>query len=176
MGTIEGPGTEGNLVAPSSPDEGPEDDFPGLPADQVRPKGRLMPEWHLLVVLAKQRLRSRKMQGSNSLGSERMTLQPIPHPDLMTLTVASRDRALTATTVSLRCHLAQVIGNNGSSEPGNTTVIEPAVETAGYQPILSAAEELPNAINDEIRAHLRLILWSWSTLVGPRQVTRQIQT
>jgi hypothetical protein len=33
-------------------------------------------------------------------------------------------------------------------------VIKPAVEAAGYEPILSAAEDQPGAINDEIRAHL----------------------
>src|SRR6266404_134773 len=33
-------------------------------------------------------------------------------------------------------------------------VIEQAVTSAGYMPILSATEERPNAINDEIRAHL----------------------
>jgi hypothetical protein len=33
-------------------------------------------------------------------------------------------------------------------------VIEDAVRTAGYIPILAAAEERPNAINDEIRTHL----------------------
>jgi hypothetical protein len=33
-------------------------------------------------------------------------------------------------------------------------VIEKAVSSAGYIPILSATEERPNAINDEIRAHL----------------------
>ncbi len=33
-------------------------------------------------------------------------------------------------------------------------VIQPGVEDAGYKPRLSAAEERPNAISDEIRAHL----------------------
>lgn len=33
-------------------------------------------------------------------------------------------------------------------------VIQPAVRRAGYEPVLSAAEEQPGAINDEIRAHL----------------------
>jgi len=33
-------------------------------------------------------------------------------------------------------------------------VIRPAVITAGYEPILSSAEERPSAINDEIRSHL----------------------
>lgn len=33
-------------------------------------------------------------------------------------------------------------------------VIAPAVVTAGHQPVLSAAEEQPGAINDEIRTHL----------------------
>ncbi len=33
-------------------------------------------------------------------------------------------------------------------------VIEPAVRAAGYVPVLSATEQRPNAINDEIRAHL----------------------
>lgn len=33
-------------------------------------------------------------------------------------------------------------------------VIQPAVESCGYEPILSVAEEQPGAINDEIRAHL----------------------
>jgi ribosomal protein S25 len=35
-------------------------------------------------------------------------------------------------------------------------VIKPAVMDAGYEPKLSAAEEQPGAINDEIRAHLAL--------------------
>lgn len=34
------------------------------------------------------------------------------------------------------------------------TVIEPAVRSANYEPVLSATEQRPNAINDEIRAHL----------------------
>jgi len=33
-------------------------------------------------------------------------------------------------------------------------VVEPAIQTAGFDPILSAAEDQPSAINDEIRAHL----------------------
>ena len=33
-------------------------------------------------------------------------------------------------------------------------VIRPAVEEAGYEPVLAATEEHPNAINDEIREHL----------------------
>jgi hypothetical protein len=33
-------------------------------------------------------------------------------------------------------------------------VLAPAVFAAGHQPVLSAAEEQPGAINDEIRAHL----------------------
>jgi cold shock CspA family protein len=36
------------------------------------------------------------------------------------------------------------------------TVIQPAVVESGYAPILSASEKAPNAINDEIRAHLAL--------------------
>jgi hypothetical protein len=34
------------------------------------------------------------------------------------------------------------------------TVIEPAVRSVGYEPILSADEERPEAINDEVRRHL----------------------
>jgi hypothetical protein len=34
------------------------------------------------------------------------------------------------------------------------TVIEPVVNSAGYEPILAATEDQPGAINDEIRAHL----------------------
>ena len=34
--------------------------------------------------------------------------------------------------------------------------IEPAVVQAGYDPVLAASEEKPNAINDEIRQHLAL--------------------
>ena len=33
-------------------------------------------------------------------------------------------------------------------------VIEPAVRSSGLEPVLSASEEQPSAINDEIRAHL----------------------
>ena len=33
-------------------------------------------------------------------------------------------------------------------------VIMPAIKEAGYEPILAAAEEKPNAINDDIRSHL----------------------
>lgn len=33
-------------------------------------------------------------------------------------------------------------------------VIEPGVRAAGFEPILAAAQDRPNAINDEIRAHL----------------------
>lgn len=35
-----------------------------------------------------------------------------------------------------------------------SAVIEPAISTAGYDPILSAAVDQPSAINDEIRSHL----------------------
>src|SRR3954466_10487539 len=35
-------------------------------------------------------------------------------------------------------------------------VIKPAIIEAGYEPKLSAAEEQPGAINDEIRTHLAL--------------------
>src|SRR3954452_11812649 len=34
------------------------------------------------------------------------------------------------------------------------TVIEPAIASSGLEPILSASEDHPAAINDEIRAHL----------------------
>src|SRR4051812_42438828 len=33
-------------------------------------------------------------------------------------------------------------------------VIEPAVTSSGFEPILSASEDHPSAINDEIRSHL----------------------
>jgi cold shock CspA family protein len=36
------------------------------------------------------------------------------------------------------------------------TVIQPAIVESGFNPILSASEKAPNAINDEIRAHLAL--------------------
>lgn len=35
-------------------------------------------------------------------------------------------------------------------------VVEPAVNESGYEPVLAATQERPNAINDEIRAHLAL--------------------
>lgn len=58
------------------------------------------------------------------------------------------------------CFVVMPYGADGSEQKWfkgwYEVVIRPAVLEAGYEPKLSAAEEQPGAINDEIRAHLAL--------------------
>lgn len=46
-------------------------------------------------------------------------------------------------------------------------VIEPAIRDAGYVPVLAAAQEQPEAINDEIRRHLAMDEMAVIDLAGP---------
>ena len=50
-------------------------------------------------------------------------------------------------------------------------VIEPAVQAAGFRPVLAAAQNRPDAINDEIRSHLALDPMAVIDLGGPTPET-----
>lgn len=56
------------------------------------------------------------------------------------------------------CFVVMPFGRNADEERWfngwYTAVMDPAIRSAGYEPVLSAAEDQPSAINDEIRAHL----------------------
>lgn len=68
--------------------------------------------------------------------------------------------AETPETTSRNCFVVMPIGKTEEEKEHflgwYQVVIEPAIANAGLVPILSAANEQPNAINDEIRVHLAL--------------------